>query len=76
MYIQTVAMNSYLAESVVEDNLRFIDWNRERHIFLGVMIMMSYVHLLNCLQENFQVELIKKLLNAYIKDCKDKFLLE
>lgn len=48
----------------------------ERHIFLGVMIMMSYVHLLNCLQENFQVELIKKLLNAYIKDCKDKFLLE
>lgn len=28
MYIQTVAMNSYLAESVVEDNLRFIDWNR------------------------------------------------
>ena len=28
MYIQTVAMNSYLAESVVDDNLRFIDWNR------------------------------------------------
>lgn len=28
MYIQTVVMNSYLAETVVKDNLRFIDWNR------------------------------------------------
>ena len=35
---------------------------------------LHYVLPLNCLQENFQVKSIKRLLNVYITDCENKFL--